>query len=104
MIKVNANVRPIKVKARYYRYFKGLGETAESGIKLPVNNSDTFLAARCQIHANSRKLATVGAAIEAARRVKPDLSLSVIRRLIPHFHPDYLDRRLDALRKAGLPE
>ncbi len=43
-------------------------------------------------------------AIEAARRVKPDLSLSVIRRLLPHYHPDYLDRRLDALRKAGLPE
>ena len=43
-------------------------------------------------------------AIEAARRLKPNLSLSVIRRLLPHYHPDYLDRRLDALRKAGLPE
>ncbi len=43
-------------------------------------------------------------AIEAARRVKPDLSLSVMRRLLPHVHPEYLERWIDALRKAGLPE
>ena len=44
------------------------------------------------------------AAIKAARRLKPDLSLSVIRRLLPHFHTDYLERWIEALRKAGLPE
>ncbi len=43
-------------------------------------------------------------AIEAARRVKPDLSLSVMRRLLPHLHSEYLERWIDALRKAGLPE
>ncbi len=43
-------------------------------------------------------------AIAAARRMKPDLTLSVIRRLLPHYHPEYLERRLDALAKAGLPE
>ncbi len=43
-------------------------------------------------------------AIAEARRVKPDLSLSVIRRLLPHFHPEYLERLIDVLRKAGLPE
>jgi len=43
-------------------------------------------------------------AIEAARHVRPDLSPSVIRRLGPHFHPEYLERHLDALRKAGLLE
>ncbi len=43
-------------------------------------------------------------AIEVACRVRPDLSLSVISRAMPHYHRDYLDRRLDALRKAGLPE
>ena len=43
-------------------------------------------------------------AIEAARRVKPDLSLSMIGRLMPHFHPEYLEREIDALRKVGLPE
>lgn len=41
-------------------------------------------------------------AIDAARRVKPDLSLSVIGRLLPHYHN--LDRLIDALRKVGLPE
>ncbi len=43
-------------------------------------------------------------AIEVACRVKPDLSLSVISRLMPHYRPEYLVRRIDALRKAGLPE
>jgi adenylate cyclase len=43
-------------------------------------------------------------AIESARRVKPDLSLSVMRRLLSHLHPEYLERWIDALRKAGLPE
>ncbi len=43
-------------------------------------------------------------AIEEARRLKTDLSLSVIRRLLPHYHPEYLERSIDGLRKAGLPE
>ncbi len=43
-------------------------------------------------------------AIEAACRVKPDLSLSVIRRLRPHYHPEYLERLIGLLAKAGLPE
>ncbi len=43
-------------------------------------------------------------AIEAARRVKPDLSLSVMRDILPHFHPEYMERYIDVLRKAGLPE
>jgi tetratricopeptide (TPR) repeat protein len=42
-------------------------------------------------------------ALAAARRVRPDLSASVIRRLLPH-NPEYLERHIDALRKAGLPE
>ena len=42
-------------------------------------------------------------AIEAARRLKPDLSLSVFGRLLPHFHPEYLERYNNALRKLGLP-
>ena len=44
------------------------------------------------------------AAIEDARRVKTDISLSARRRLMPHYHPEYLERHIDALRKAGLPE
>lgn len=42
--------------------------------------------------------------IDEALRVKPDLSLSAVRRLLPHFHPPYLHRHIDALRIAGLPE
>ena len=44
------------------------------------------------------------AEIEDARRLKPDLSLSVMRGLTPHFHPEYLERYIDAVRKAGLTE
>jgi predicted Zn-dependent protease len=43
-------------------------------------------------------------ALAAAQRVKPDLSPAVIRRLRPHYHPEYLERFIDALCKAGLPE
>ena len=43
-------------------------------------------------------------AVEAARRVRPDLSLSVIKRFFRHFHPEYGERLIDGLRKAGLPE
>jgi hypothetical protein len=42
--------------------------------------------------------------LAAARRVKPDLSTSVIRRLVPHHHPEFLEGIINALRKAGLPE
>jgi adenylate cyclase len=54
--------------------------------------------------AGQNRLDEARLAVEAARRVKPDLSTSVIRSLNPHFHPEYLDRILVALRKAGLPE
>ena len=43
-------------------------------------------------------------AIEEARRVKPDLSLSVMRRLLPHYHPEVLGCFIDDLAKAGLPD
>ena len=54
--------------------------------------------------AGQDRLDEARAAIEAARRVKPDLSASMIRRLMPHFHSEYLERWIEALRKAGLPE
>jgi adenylate cyclase len=50
------------------------------------------------------KLDEARVAIEAAHRVKSDLSLSVIGRLFPHFHPEYGVRFFDALAKAGLRE
>ena len=31
-------------------------------------------------------------------------SLTAERRLLPHYHREYLERSLDGLRKAGLPE
>jgi len=43
-------------------------------------------------------------ALEEARRVKSDLSLSVIGHILKHYHPEYLERLVIALRKGGLPE
>ncbi len=43
-------------------------------------------------------------AVEAARRARPDLSLAVVRHLLGHTPPEYLEPRIDALRKAGMPE
>ena len=54
--------------------------------------------------AEQDRLAEARLAVEAARSVRPDLSASVIRRLLPHYHPEYLERHFDALRKAGFPE
>ncbi len=54
--------------------------------------------------AEQDRLDEAGVAIEAARSVKHDLSLSVVRSLLPHYHPEYLEPFINALRKAGLPE
>ena len=43
-------------------------------------------------------------AIETARRLKPDLSLSVMKRTQPNYYPEYIERRIHFLREAGLPE
>jgi len=43
-------------------------------------------------------------AVEAARHVQPDLSPSVVSRLLPHYHPKYYQRIVGLLAKAGLPE
>jgi adenylate cyclase len=43
-------------------------------------------------------------AMKAACRMKPDLSVSATRRLLTHLHPEYLERWIGALRKAGLAE
>jgi len=43
-------------------------------------------------------------AVRAARRELPDLSLGYLAHTLPAKHPGGLDRYLDALRAAGLPE
>ncbi len=44
------------------------------------------------------------AAIEAARRARPDLSISVYRHIVRHANSEFREPRIAALRKAGLPE
>jgi TolB-like protein/class 3 adenylate cyclase len=54
--------------------------------------------------AGQDRLDEAGAAIAAVRRIKPDLSQSLMRRLLPHYHSEYIERLIGALAKAGLPE
>jgi tetratricopeptide (TPR) repeat protein len=44
------------------------------------------------------------AALEEALRLEPDLSIAKVRSQNPTTDPDFLERWLDGLRKAGLPE
>ena len=44
------------------------------------------------------------AALAEARRLKPDLSLTTYRQLVPHFHPAYHEHWSQNLAKAGLAE
>jgi len=44
------------------------------------------------------------AAAEAVRRARPNLSISVYRQIVRHAKNEFLEPRITALRKAGLPE
>ena len=46
----------------------------------------------------------VRAAMDAALELQPDLSVTAVAAMLGSLHPDWKDRYLDALRKAGLPE
>ena len=44
------------------------------------------------------------AAMDAELELQPDLSVTAVAAMLGSLHPDWKDRFLDALRKAGLPE
>ncbi|MCH7795441.1 MAG: tetratricopeptide repeat protein [Proteobacteria bacterium] len=46
----------------------------------------------------------VRAAMDAALELQPDLSVTAVAAMLGSLHPDWKDRYLDGLRKAGLPE
>ncbi len=43
-------------------------------------------------------------AVDAALELQPDLSVTAVAAMLGSLHPDWKDRYLDGLRKAGLPE
>jgi adenylate cyclase len=53
---------------------------------------------------NLGQIAEASAAVEEALRQKTDLSIAYLKTTFPTKHPGGLDRYLDGLRKAGLPE
>jgi tetratricopeptide (TPR) repeat protein len=44
------------------------------------------------------------AAMDAELELQPDLSVTAVAAMLGSLHPDWKDRYLDGLRKAGLPE
>ena len=55
-------------------------------------------------YAQLGRLDLARAAIEAARQIKPDLSVAFFEMALPWQVPELKERFTDALRKAGLPE
>ena len=59
------------------------------------------LAASC---AQLGRIADARAALEEAARIMPDATIGSLRTQLPFKDPAHLDRYMEGLRKAGLPE
>jgi TolB-like protein/Tfp pilus assembly protein PilF len=55
-------------------------------------------------HALGGRVEQAQKAVARLRRVDPTLRLSNLKNVVPFFHPEFLRRLADGLRKAGLPE
>jgi tetratricopeptide (TPR) repeat protein len=58
----------------------------------------------CAALAQSGRIAEARVALETVRELQPDISASLLRRTLPYSLPENLDKFIDGLRKAGLPE
>ena len=96
----------LSTRAACCAHLEDYGEAEEWARKAINERADYYGCQTTLAHAlvGQGRLDEARTAIEAARRVKPDLSLSLLRRIFQRFHPEYLERNIDALRKAGLPE
>ena len=74
----------------------------ESNPAYPTSDETYRLLAASYVHLG--RLEDGRDAAREAARLNPEYSLAYIRRAAAFADPDYLDRYLDGLRKAGLPE
>jgi adenylate cyclase len=82
-------------------------DEAEEWVRKSVNvRPDVLMSHVNLVHAlaGQGRLDEARIAIEAARRIRPDLSSALIRSNLRHYHQEYLERLIDALRQAGFPE
>ena len=66
-------------------------------------NSETSYVLLASCYGHLGRIAESRAAWAEALRVSPDFSIERRRRVLPFRDPDFFERQVEGLRKAGLP-
>jgi TolB-like protein/Tfp pilus assembly protein PilF len=88
-------------------YLAGRNDEAISAAEECIRLRPGFLAAhrlRCAALAQSGRTVEAREALETVRKLQPHISASLLRRILPYPSSEYLDKFIEGLRKAGLPE
>jgi TolB-like protein/Flp pilus assembly protein TadD len=59
---------------------------------------------RCAALARAGRMEEARAALETVRELQPDISAGLLRRTLPYSSPEYLEKFIEGLRMAGLPD
>lgn len=79
-------------------------EWSKRSIRLPTPVGHWNHATLASAFANLGRMEEAREALEGALKVKPDLSISFLEKLLPTRHKNGLEIYLSGIRKAGLPE
>jgi tetratricopeptide (TPR) repeat protein len=88
-------------------YLTGRNDEAIRAAEECIRLRPGFLAGqrlKCAALAQSGRISEAQAALEIIRKLQPDVSASLLRRTLPYSSPENLEKFIDGLRKAGLPE
>jgi TolB-like protein len=88
-------------------YLSGRYDEAVRGSEECVRMRPGFVSTqrlRCAALAQSGRIEEAQAALEAVKKLQPDVSAGLLRRTLPYSSPEYLEKFLDGLRMAGLPD
>ena len=66
-------------------------------------NAETSLALLAACYGHLGRIAEARAAWAEVMRIAPDFSIEWQRHVLPYKNPDEFERRIEGLRKAGLP-
>ncbi len=66
-------------------------------------NSETSYALLAACYGHLGRISESGAAWAEVVRIAPDFSIGRRRRILPFKNPDDFERRIEGMRKAGLP-
>ena len=79
-------------------------EWAKRSLRFPTRAGYWNHATLATAYANLGPMEEAREALQEAVKVKPDLSISYLEKILPTRHKDGLEIYLSGLRKAGLPE